>query len=442
MTRGYPTPGLGSRGARLPAARAIALPQLSASGVLRGVTRGRIQIPAPPSGSIPAAIGILVVGYALEWLMQERPGEEPGRIFEGGGFQVNPALTYWGERQGSWYDLPGYSEIARGKLKTFVVYDPARIPPTGLGPPNTAHFKPENIGGPAGIPPGDWQMAAHPPGTIPTVFPNWWFGISTHLQTKRFISWGEERQNYANKIGIWYLDGGETESVPGLEELPPRAVIPWSPSTWRVGRGQGFVRDTELVIPVITNPPKPGERGIEIGTPEKVNVLDPRRPELKLQMTGRGYYIARSIISQMGEAIDVTRCLMFATGNTYFTRRGVEKVIPKWRWQGALEALRPAHVESHGFAQTGPRVHSVLRGNNVITGAGKVLTPKDVSERLVKCLVLNFVGDRIIAQGSRALRSMGIDIGLTAGPFGVESLVEAARGGVPYDGALRLELLR
>lgn len=448
MSRGYPDVG-----ARRVATRATSVAlsyQRAQPSLARLALGGGFKIPAPPSGAVLGAAIALAIGYAYRWY-SSREGDAPtGKGLEKlpGGTIVNQDLTFIETRQASGWDAYGaYAYASDGYFKdgqvssygslTGAFFNPAKVGRVlKTAPPPTQHYK--------------------LPLTVTSVPNNWYIGYTREARRYWYINPTTNYYDYRHKIDIWRNETGV--ATPPLVEAPPETLytVPVAPNTWKPSRpiliwtpsapGQQATtvetfdrpdkeleQNPPLYIPddIVTVP----ERGVgfypETGAPA---IPMTPGPELKLSGSPGIVQLINKTIGQFGEAIDVTRCFMYATGNTYKTKSGLEKTIPKWRWREALIGLSNKSGRPINFSPKRERGYSVNRDGNILTASGDILTPTDVAARLAQCLVVNELTDRMIAAQSKILSAMGKDLGLTVGPLGVQSIFQAATGNAPYEG--------
>lgn len=469
MTRGYPR-SMSRIGAGLTRAATRASAR-ARSGTLAAPPIGGLlgHIPGPPRGAIPAAALLLgaglVIGLVSDYFSD---GMETGMpVFRPGFLYVKPGLTYWGTRRtpnvggsalqtmdwdgpnmavlmegwlhdggsggGSWPTTPPATTafIPSGRNSTFSMADPL--------PPSWMYF-------PAGL--NNFSVA-----------PGNWYHVTREIRREAY-SLGPPLWRYKDmgRVDIWYNNSGATVTEP-VQEAPPVWMPPVAaPRRWPtfyvrggrraapplIGSTDGptdmgdFVGPGAGGVPGTAPPPAhtvPGIRGWGMTTTGEVtSPMGPPRTEMKTEATELVMQLISRTIGRTGEGIDVVRCIMFATGNTYRSR-GVEKAIPKWRWAEAVASLIGA-----GPYQIGQRTVSTVRGTNILTPDGRLLSPQQVAARLIRCLVSNEIEDRVIGAISHQLAQAGGDMFLTAGPFGIESILAAANGDMPYSGAFDLGL--
>lgn len=201
------------------------------------------------------------------------------------------------------------------------------------------------------------------------------------------------------------------------------------------------------------SPTRPGVRPRYPATPREEpravprpgTIVHPMTPfpgrEIKGHATKRTMDLIANTVGQFGEAIDMTRCFMYASGNTYTDSRGREKVIPKSQWIDALGALAfgSATFSGHrGSARTIKARWSESTDEGLVTPSGKVLSWGDVGTRLAQCLITNHFEDMEIALRGKVTQSLASKGGLEIGPLGVESLLNALQGETPYGGTFNV----
>lgn len=126
-----------------------------------------------------------------------------------------------------------------------------------------------------------------------------------------------------------------------------------------------------------------------------------------------------------GELQDATRCLVFGLGFTYTGRSGQEKAIPKSQWSRTLANYSYFKHHPGDFYNDNFYKKYVKQTER--------FTPAQQAGRTLKCLAENLLEDATIGTFSNALTQIGTDLGLTVGPFGIESFIAAASGEVPYE---------
>jgi hypothetical protein len=466
MSRGYPS-GLGVT------AKVATLVKPATLSPFAGATGGGgFKIPSPPKGAIAAAALLLAVGYAAKLFSSREAGGENLTVSPGGS-GVNPGLVYWGPRFGQyWDDYPASSTWPMLTYNTGVsaqyIANATATYPIPTTPPQ-GQFKPPSRIGVGETPPADFFNGS----TAITVPPGKWYCQYVEVRREQYNT--TPRYWYEAHIEIYYNPASE-DAKPSIVTLPP--VAAWqtgvgSSRHWRrsapvmsvgaavgdEGRPSGGVapplpppltdKDYDIIrgggvvagdpagtVPGVTVPglsTGPLSRGVGIdGSGSLTAVFGPGR-EVKGGATAATMEVIRKSISEIGRGTEVMRCFVFATGNTYRTRSGVEKAVPKWRWAEALYAL--SFPGDPPLGMQARRMVSRRRGDVLITPDGRLLNQDQVAKRFALCMAANHLQDAVVGAWARSVASMGADIGLTAGPFGPQSLLSAAGGAAPYQGA-------
>lgn len=464
-------------GGRTPAALGFGGGQLSYVLTLGGGRGGLIlpgKIPPPPSGAL-AGLGILLgLGLLLELGKQLWPVSPPGGVIWPGKQEIHPGLIYRGRVRVP--DSGGWTwDTSTGYSGAYLPVDAMGVgtSDTLAGRPNTAFFRPDRNTSyyalPAGTNPNppNW-MGTLAGFTITAVPNNYFYGRVREIRRKNIEQsptlW---RWTWQDEVDVWQNKSGA--SVAPEVVTPPVWVIPLAPETWPVrhsGRGGVATGGRPTTVPGVVIPPViiveettphtgsgvtvpvavsdipeilPGrDRGIAVTTDgEVIHPMTPMR-EVKTAAAPALYRMIMNTVGGIGEAIDVTRCFVYATGNTYVGRDGAERAVPKWRWLEAMEALVSGDQSLTAIRRK--KTVSVRVGSNIVTPDGRILTPEDVGRRLAGCLAANAAEDAIIGIHGQTVLKMQRDLRLTAGPFGFESLYGAALGGVPYEDFVNLYL--
>jgi len=140
-----------------------------------------------------------------------------------------------------------------------------------------------------------------------------------------------------------------------------------------------------------------------------------------------------------GEAIDLMRCLLFATGHTYKDASGKERVIPRSQWGEVYGTERVRWAQNKSVRVDGAEAMSnrFLEPKRDRRDAyGNVLTPRAMGTRAAECLFMNWLTDGLIAAHGRSAAAMARDIRINLGPLGVESQIGMMRGDPAYAGLL------
>lgn len=161
--------------------------------------------------------------------------------------------------------------------------------------------------------------------------------------------------------------------------------------------------------------------------------------EIKNAASAKTSAIINSTIGFLGEGFDMTRCFLGAVGNTYTTRDGKEKVIPKWQWASAMGDLSGGKTVISKGNRTPQGV--VFRDGVFINRAqNRIITPEQAGERLAKCLLLNALEDLYFGIRGQAVGRLARNYGFAAGPLGLDSLWQLSQGDTPYEGLFDLHI--
>jgi len=457
MSRGYPQTYRASRSARgavavartLPAAAGLGMPQISLRGIAAAVG-GFPKVPAPHPALLLGVAAVVAIGYALRYFNEKGEEEDLGPL-EGGTnprisvtnnpatYSVNPAFTFISTSRRSDMDGPSTEPYSMGYSAD---EDSTGTSASGMfsqrsfGPTPT-HFQIENPFSPK-----------------PWIAKNWYYGVTTEVR----------RRYYSPGNWYWYNAVDRYRNLTGATISPPMIETPGSEVT-EVRRPPAYPQNFPISAPGATIEPYSGGSSRSAGVPGVINpdgslvrpdkgigtivgkgtvaAMAPAPTEIKTRASAATMKVISQSLGRLGEGFDATRCFMFAFGNTYVTRSGVEKTIPKWQWRTAiLDLAGQAPVKmSRGGGQFGRRSgFSEYVDGNIITADGRVMTGEDVGRRLIQCLVANEVEDFIIGQKSKLITSGGRAVGLTAGPLGAESLLGLIGGETPYEGLMSINI--
>lgn len=436
MSRGYPINFAAAKSARGSAAVATAVARQPLS--LGALARGAVSMPKIPPPHPALLIGVaaaVAIGYGYRYLNEQGEEEEgkaplaaPVRSLPGG-TQINAQLTHVETRYSPYFnDNP------------VVVFD------GGSGGAYCGSLISNGIPGPY----GRWRPDKVFDGTAPSTYytdpdgaadgvPAGWnagFYTKVTFDPNYFGQQGARLEIYVNPESVTV--------EPATEDPPKVSVMPLAPAELprSVSDGSGTDLDREAfpAIPDIPQvSPRTNERGV--ATAAEVGVINPMVPglEVKAHASHATMRVIQMTAGQLGEAFDMTRCFMYATGNTYTTRSGAEKVIPKWQWSAALAEI--AGQQPYGNKLRKHRRYTKYRDGAFVAADGKrVLSSQEVGTRLASCLLWEQAQDIAIAKGSQKLQGAANKFGLHAGPLGVQSIYQALQGEMMYEGLFDLNL--
>lgn len=455
--RGYP-PQRGFRVARAPAVRAVAAtfavgaPARSLTGALGG-----IKIPGPPPGSVAGAA--LAVGAAALYYYGPAligglfgplaPPRAPARRV------VNPNFVLIETRRGN-----GFGTIRPETIKTGYLAHArsSTYPPVGT---SVAFFRPTaatNDHPDANLP---FWMFQDPMSPV-TVLNNWYLGVSTEIKqgpgiTAGWNSFANEMKLYRNLTGSSQNASSSRPGAYGFPGIAPgskRSNGGVSPSS---GRGRGITavppgraaspsrgRSPALTVPDVPPVDIAPPRGIGVSVTRGNATWTPAMgsgPEVKMQVSAAVAGIINATLGQFGEAVDLTRCVLYATGNTYFDARGREMVIPRSEWFAAIAMMagvgRSVRTD-RGNVRNRFAVHDA-RG--FVTQDRRRITHAQAGYRLTQCVVTNWLQDMEQGLRSGLQARMQADMGLVAGPLTATTVIDWLQSGNPaYSGSLDLYL--
>lgn len=454
MTSGYP------KNYR-PVARAVAVAARYpvATGVARSaisipnaaMLRGWPKVPAPHPALLIGAASALALGYALKWYQGANPpASTPGKS------NISSALTLWGGWQGGVSEAP-YTWVGTGAGEQAF-----RSPFQDIDY-KYALFEPDDI---ITNLPDSWHKIVDAP---PVVFPPYsgniygtpMLAVTTNIWRKYN---GYAQWEYLRRKDFYYNATAEAQEVrpigPAVIHAPPLAPASRPPSAPAEAYDNGVrvpfglwwavpktiqpdwyyepAKTRPAAFPFASGAANVRGVGTQVGVGTIASPMTPMR-EVKAAATAKTMKLISQTLGQLGEAFDATRCIMYATGNTYFGRDGKERAIPKRRWLEAMEELS---------GNLGPRVkrgsarhmNAVFRDGSFITHDNRIISAKDAAARLAGCLVVNWFEDLVVAKQSQIIRDWQNKFGLTIGPFGVQSLTKLLQGEVAYEGLFDFNL--